>query len=646
MAATSRAAVSVTPGSRRPQARRLLGLALASVLASASLSLAATPALAGPASAGSQPPTGSAQSAGGQPFTGGQAIVSGPGGTASAVAAVHAAGGSVLQELPLVSGVVADLPAGALLPGFTVADDRALSVASAPRVDRATPSTGPSSSDNLPSSTARSTLGLTASSPTGRGVTVAVVDTGIADVPDLAGRVIHVDVSSGRSRADYGDGYGHGTFVAGLVAGDGSSSGGRYAGAAPDARLLDIRVAQADGATSLISVLRGLQVVSARADELNIRVLNLSLDSGSPLPYQLDPLTLALEALWHQGITVVTAAGNDGPTPGTVSSPGLDPTLLTAGALDESGTAARGDDVVAPYSSRGPGPQGVAKPDLVAPGSHLISLRAPGSVVDTENPESRVGPGYFRGSGTSMSTALVSGTVADLLAARPDLTPDQIKALLTDSAYSSSGLGDSTAAGAGGVDVAAALAAPTPDVPSAGADGTDPTGAPDPGSLTPAQTRLWDRFANAMLDGNRNEAFAAWNKLSPEARSWVGRSWVALSPDARSWVARSWVGRSWVGADGSADDWLARSWVARSWVARSWVARSWVARSWVARSWVARSWVGRSWVGRSWVDDDWAGRSWVDDSWAGRSWVDDDWLARSWVGRSWVARSWTSTTWS
>jgi serine protease AprX len=637
---------------RRTSVRSLLGLALASVVLTSVVGAAAAPALASTSGAGSKVAPGTPGVS--APFAGGRAVVTGTGGVPAAAAAVRAAHGTVLAELPLVSGVAADLPKGAHLPGFTVAADRPLTVASqrqsgAGSGDAGDPSSNGSEADPGLVTTARSTLGLTASSPNGRGVTVAVVDTGVADVPDLAGRVLHLDVSSSRPRTDSGDDYGHGTFVAGLVGGDGRSSAGRFQGAAPDARLLDIRVAQNDGSTSLISVLRGLQIVSASADALNIRVLNLSLSSGSPLPYQVDPLTQALEALWRQGVTVVTAAGNDGPTPGSVSSPGLDPTLLTAGALDEAGTPARDDDTVAPYSSRGPSASGDAKPDLVAPGSHLISLRAPGSAVDDENPDSRIGTSYFRGSGTSMSTALVSGVAADLISARPNLTPDQVKALLAGTAYRSPGLSEGPAAGAGGVDVAAALAAPTPDVPDATDDST--AGAPDPDSLSPGQVKQWDRFSAAVLDGDRAEAYDAWRKLSPEARSWVGRSWVALSPEARSWVARSWVGRSWVGADGSADEWLARSWaarswVARSWVARSWVARSWVARSWVARSWVARSWVARSWVGRSWVDDGWSADSWDGRSWVGRSWVDDDWAARSWVARSWTARSWTNSSWS
>ena len=620
---------------RRRRARGMLGLALSAAVMSASLTVAVAPASAGAAPAAPTSPAATSVAAGGR------AVVTGSGGVEAAAAAVRAVGGTVLDQLPLIGGVSADLPAGAVLPGFVVAADRPLSVASA----RPGRGASDSVSEVGPVSTARSTLGLDDNSPTGQGVTVAVVDTGVADSGDLTGRVLHVDVSGARLHAGTGDGYGHGTFVAGLVAGDGQASDGRYQGAAPDARVLDVRVAADDGSTSLITVLRGLQIVSGSADAMHVRVLNLSLSSGSPLPYQIDPLTQALEALWRQGVTVVTAAGNDGPTPGSVSSPGLDPTLLTAGAIDEAGTAAREDDTVAPYSARGP-VQGVAKPDLVAPGSHLVSLRAPGSIVDAGNPGSRVGTTYFRGSGTSMSTALVSGVVADLLSARPALSPDQVKALLAGTAYSSPGLTDGSAAGAGGVDAASAFIAPTPTVTP-----SDDPDAPDPMTLPAGQVRQWDRFSQALLDGDRKEAYAAWTKLSPEARSWVARSWVALSPEARSWVARSWVARSWVGADGTADEWLARSWAARSWVARSWVARSWVARSWVGRSWVAlswvgRSWVGRSWVGRSWVDDDWADGSWVGRSWVGRSWVDDDWAARSWTARSWTAQSWTAAFWS
>ena len=520
-------------------------------------------------------------------------------GCADPASAVKAAGGKVTADLSLIHGVAATLPVGSQLAGCTVVANHALKVAGSVAGN---PASGPTE-------TARQTLGLTSKSPDGDGVTVAVVDTGIDQSPDLAHRVVHVDVT-GTSHNSDADDYGHGTFVAGLIAGDGTASGGAYAGAAPDAKLLDVRVAHDDGSTSLIDVLRGLQVVAASQKALNIRVLNLSLSSGSPIPFQLDPLSQALEALWSHGIVVVVPAGNDGPTPGSISSPGSDPVLLTVGALDESATSNRADDVVADYSSRGPAEQGVAKPDLVAPGNHLISLRAPGSDIDVANPGSRIATNYFRGSGTSMSTAITSGVVADLLAARPKLNPDQVKAIVTGSAYQASGLTDPNAAGAGGLNAAAAFTAPTPVVTPVVTSLNWPTG----------QDAIFDRFSAALLRGDRTAAYFWWQKLSPAARSWTARSWTALSPAARSWVAEAWSGRSWTGADGTADEWLARSWI----------ARSWTARSWTSGMWSGRSWTGLTVTGRSWT---------------ARSWTDDDFAARSWTGRSWTARSWTTYSW-
>jgi serine protease AprX len=522
---------------------------------------------------------------------------------ANPTAAVKAAGGQVTSSLPLIHGVSATLPKGSHLASCTVTADQAMHVTGKPgRL--------PTGKDTVtgPSDTARQTLGLTSSSPNGSGVTVAVVDTGVDNSQDLSGRIIHADVTGSSWNSDRDD-YGHGTFVAGLIAGNGAASGGAYAGAAPGARLLDVRVAKDDGSTSLVNVLRGLQAVAWTQKALNIRVLNLSLSTGSPIPYQFDPLSLALDALWNHGIVVVVPAGNDGPGPSTIASPGNDPTLLTIGALDENGNGSRLDDVVASFSSRGPAAQGIAKPDVVAPGAHLISLRAPGSVVDVANPGSRIGDGYFIGSGTSMSTALTSGVVADLLGARPNLSPDQVKAILAGSAYTVAGLTDPNGAGAGGVDLTAALATPAPIVD------------PAPDTWPAGQDKIWDKFSAALLDGDRAAANKWWNKLSPEARSWVGRSWSQLSPEARSWTIAAWSGRSWSGADGTAEEWLARSWS--------------------ARSWTARSWSGRSWSGRSWTDDGWLGRSW-----SGRSWTDDDFAARSRSGRSWTARSWTTVDWS
>ena len=504
-------------------------------------------------------------------------VTSVTGDVSAAAAAVRAAGGTVLKRLSLVGGVSAELPRGAVLaPAFRVVANSPLQVAKAKD----------SKEGGVPS-TVRETVGLPAGpAAEGSGVTVAVVDTGVADVAGLAGRVTHLDVTGEGT----GDGYGHGTFVAGLVAGGGDSDGS-YAGVAPGARVLDIRVADDKGRTDLLTVLSGLELV----DPARVQVLNLSLSSGIDLPYQFDPLSQALETLWRKGVLVVVPAGNDGPNAATVSSPGTDPLLLTVGGLDEGGTAATSDDAVADWSARGPAPQGVAKPDLVAPGAHLISLRAPDSKVDKGNKKARVDDAYFRGSGTSFSTAVVSGAAAVLLAQRPGLVPGQLKALMTGTSYDARGLRDANAAGAGGLDIAKAQAAPAPTVPT------------DAAPSIPGDPQVWDAFVKALISKDRKQAASSWSALSPEARNWAASSWSSLSPAARNWAASSWSGRNWAGADGSAADWDARNWAARNWAARNWSASSWSASSWSARNWSDDTWAKADWAGRNWSARNWAG---------------------------------------
>ena len=526
-------------------------------------------------------------------------------GCADPAAAVRAAGGTVTADLSLISGVAAQLPSGALLTGCEVSANIPLTVSGVADsalgkvrdrvdgidlLDRAAGVTGTA---GAVLSTARQTLGLTASSPTGEGVTVAVIDTGVSDSPDLRGRVLHADMTGSSWNSDRDD-YGHGTFVAGLIAGDGTASKGLYQGAAPDARLLDVRVAKDDGATSLIDVLRGLQVVALTQNALKIKVLNLSLSSGSPLPYQIDPLSQALEALWHKGIVVVVPAGNDGPEAGTISSPGNDPTLLTVGALDEESTGRRGDDTVAEFSARGPAEQGVAKPEIVAPGTHLVLAACPR--IGHRRPE----PGqphrhrllprqrHLDVDGRHLRRRRGPALRPAEAHARPgQVHPDRL--LLPQCGAHRPGRGRQRRTRR----------------PGRAQGGRPGRRHRDDAAWPEGQDQIWDRFSAALLSGDRAAAYQWWTKLSPAARSWVARSWTELSPEARSWVARSWTARSWTGDDGTADEWLARSWVARSWVARSWTARSWTELDWVARSWTARSWTARSWIARSWVDDDW-----------------------------------------
>ncbi len=279
---------------------------------------------------------------------------------------------------------------------------------------------------------------------TGKGVGVAVIDTGIqGDLPDFresrtnsASRVIATAVvNPGASTAK--DTLGHGTHVAGLIAGDGTARPysdplrGRYVGVAPDANLIAVKAADDEGNTSVLDVIDGLQFVVDHKDDYNIRVVNLSLRSTQPESYLTDPLDAAVEAAWNAGIVVVVAAGNEGTAADAVSyAPANDPYVITVGGVDDKGTDNTSDDALAAWSSRGTTQDGFAKPDVLAPGARMVSTIPAGSDYTELCPTCVVDGQYFQVGGTSMSAAVVSGAAANLIQARPSWTPDQIKTQL------------------------------------------------------------------------------------------------------------------------------------------------------------------------------------------------------------------------
>ncbi|MCH9815157.1 MAG: S8 family serine peptidase, partial [Actinomycetia bacterium] len=319
-----------------------------------------------------------------------QYLLSVPGGELDSVDnAVSASGGMVVARYDVASSILVQMPRNAPVPaGAVVVPDLSMEFQ------------GTDDAGDLPTNTHRETSAVP-DDVDGSGVTVALIDTGVADTGEL--NVEHVNVSGGAA----GDGLGHGTFLAGLIAGSGAASSGDFAGSAPGAKILDVQVAEADGSTSLSKVLAGLQAVSDRAaTDPSLKVANLALSTGSPLPPWFDPLTRGLDKLWYQGVTVVVASGNDGK--GEVSSPASDPLLLAVGSVDENDTGKRSDDRVADFSAYDR-TFGSIRPDVVAPGVSLVSLRAPGSIADAENPSARVQDKYFKGTGTSMSAALTSG---------------------------------------------------------------------------------------------------------------------------------------------------------------------------------------------------------------------------------------------
>ncbi len=270
----------------------------------------------------------------------------------------------------------------------------------------------------------------------GEGVTIAVVDTGIDPHPDLTrpdNRIVAFKDFVGGLSEPYDDN-GHGTHVAGCAAGNGYASDGKYQGTAPGARLVGVKVLDKTGAGNLSDVIAGIKWCIDNRDRYNIRIISLSLGSPPSGSWRDDPVCRVVEEAWNHGITVVAAAGNSGPEPGTISSPGNHPRIITVGASDDNDTADPGNDTIASFSSRGPTADGVEKPDLVAPGVDITSLRVPGSYLDKMSPDNRTGSQYLTLSGTSMSTPIVSGIAALILSAHPELTPDQVKQRLLSTA--------------------------------------------------------------------------------------------------------------------------------------------------------------------------------------------------------------------
>src|SRR5271157_161820 len=362
---------------------------------------------------------------------------------------IRLSGGATGRDLTLVNSVTAQVPASALA---TLSEDDAVAYISPDRRVR-------SHANNAAPAVANYAWSLGFD---GSGVGIAVIDSGIHAVDDLAD-------SSGQSRIKYSldlvgggadDGYGHGTHVAGIIGGNGQDSNcptGSVAirGIAPNVSLINLRALDNNGAGTDSTVIAAIQAAIQLRDTYNIRVINLSVGRPVYESYTQDPLCQAVEQAWQAGIVVLVSAGNDGRDNsagtngyGTIEAPGNDPYVITVGAMNTKGTSDRGDDVMTSYSSKGPTViDHAVKPDLVAPGNRVVSLQEPGT-LEQSYPGNRVLPGYYdKGvnikpadkyfvlSGTSMATGVVSGAAALMLQQDPTLTPDQVKARLMKTAY-------------------------------------------------------------------------------------------------------------------------------------------------------------------------------------------------------------------
>jgi serine protease AprX len=443
---------------------------------------------------------------------------------------------------------------------------------------------------------------------TGKGVDVAVIDTGVSPVKGLtSGNVVNgpdLSFDSQSPNLTDLDGFGHGTHMASIIAGRDERSephnytdDGKFAGIAPDARLVSLKVGACDGAVDVSQVIAAVTWVTehARTDGLNIRVLSLSFGTDANTWSLADPLTYAVEQAWKAGIVVVVAGGNDGTANLTLANPAMDPLVIAVGASDARGTLTTADDTVPSFSARGNPSRPV---DLLAPGAHVAGLAVPGSVIAEANPSAVVGGRYLRGSGTSQAAAVTAGAVALLLQRYPTLTPDQVKKMLVRAAHGADAT-DRVYRGAGVLDIRAAQLMTPPAAPVLAGQATGT------GSLDAARGTSRVSQDGAELTGEQDI---------------FGRPW-----DPAAFAAGAAARGTWTGG---------------TWNASNWTGTGWTGTSWTGQTWTGRSWVGQSWSGRSWVDSTWSGRSWV-----GRTWVGDAWSGRSWVSRSWVGASWSGALW-
>ncbi|MDT5035021.1 MAG: serine protease AprX [Micromonosporaceae bacterium] len=414
---------------------------------------------------------------------------------------------------------------------------------------------------------------------TGKGIGVALIDTGTARVDGITATNIvngpDLSFESQDSTLRYRDKFGHGTHLAGIIAGRNTISTDGFSGIAPGVKLTSIKIGVSNGATDVSQAIAAVDwAVDHRNDDPAnpIRVINLAYGTDGVQDYKIDPLAFAVENAWRKGIVVVAAAGNAGST-GKLTNPAYDPYVVTVGAADTKNTTDVGDDRVASFSSRGTSARPV---DLVAPGRSIVSLRAPGSTIDQDFPTARSGTRFFRGSGTSQASAVVTGAVALMLQARPSLTPDSVKNLLKLSARYVAPV-QALDTNVGMLNVWDAFQ-----------------------WVIPAATQTWTRATGAgSLEKSRGTVHVVDNGVTL-----TGERTILGAFDSKTWAVATAAGTAWAGGDWTSQHMVGSGWATidgqSSWTGRTWSGDNWAGRTWSGRTWSGRTWSGLAWVGYSW----------------------------------------------
>jgi serine protease AprX len=558
---------------------------------------------------------------------------------------------------------------------------------------------------------------------TGKGVDVALIDSGVLPVEGLTypGKVVNgpdLSLESGSAPHRYLDTFGHGTHMAGIIAGRdaavaetgkrGKTDHDNFQGIAPDARILNVKVAASDGATDVSQVIAAIDWVVQHRNSggLNIRVLNLSFGTDGTQSYVVDPLAYAAEVAWHKGIVVVVAAGNSQFGNSALNNPAYDPYVLAVGAADTKGTPYDvTDDVVPEWSARGTVTRG---PDVVAPGKSVASLRAPGSYLDATHPEGRVNSRLFKGSGTSQAAAMVSGAAAVLLQHRPNLTPDQVKALLSSTATKLPNT-DAQGQGAGLVNVRAAQKAATPILATQAWPKATGTGSlekargsvhlvmkgPDKACLqkyaedkaaadaaaaeeaAPAVTEAAEPVVETVEDAAKDTVTdvtetsgAATEAVTPATDESAEPATAPAETEADTEAAPA-------EAEAEAQPAAAETTATPAPSAdpapqapapktpeeacpdidhvlageqdifgNAWNGQTWSGASWSGQTWSGGEWNGARWSGAGWSGASWSGQTWSGQTWSGQTWSGARWSGQTWSGQTWSGAGWSGQTWS
>ncbi|MDQ1644081.1 MAG: serine protease AprX [Cryptosporangiaceae bacterium] len=423
---------------------------------------------------------------------------------------------------------------------------------------------------------------------TGKGVGVALIDTGVAPVQGLtSGNVVNGPDLSLESQVPallHTDGYGHGTHLAGIIAGRDNTDGTGFRGIAPDVKLTSIKVGMSNGAVDVSQVMAALDwVVKHRNDDKAnpIKVVNLSYGTDSKLLYTSNPLAYAAENAVRAGITVVVAAGNSGKA---ITVPATDTFPVVVAAEDTAGTTNPADDTLSDFSAKD---GRLVSVDIAAPGRSIVSLRDPGGFADTFYPSARVGDRYFKGSGTSQAAAVVSGAVALYLQKYPSATPTQVRFALWRSL---TGVIASTPAK---LDMSTLLGwTMSADMTLQPGTGT--------GSLQSARGNSVVRFGDDTALTGENDIFGPFSTSKWAAASAAGTSW-----NGGSWMGHPWTGTAWGTATNNQANWAGTTWSGRAWSGRAWSDVAWSGRAWSGGGWTGAGFSGAAWTGVSWSGATW-----------------------------------------